>query len=330
MERIILVGHGSPKKDANRMDVIGRLLHGLFHPGCAGRCVSVAYLQYERPSLPEAINEAVGEESRRIIIHPFFLSSGVHVTQDIPNLIKEAELKYPGVSFICTKPLGFSEDIIRAAIDRIVSAGGITPGDIEGESMKAIARREDLSAIPDYFRPVVRRVIHATADFEYRHTLIFHPDSVTAGLSAIKAGKSILTDVEMVRTGINKNALSAWGGEVICRIKEAPRRESETKAEAAMEEALKEDNIGIVAVGNAPTALFKCIDMVNSKEARPDLVVGVPVGFVRAEESKALLAAQQFPYITNTGKKGGSPVAAAIVNALLKMAEEAGNEGQGL
>lgn len=319
-ERIILVGHGSPKKDANQMEAVGKLLHGRLHPGCEGRCVKVAYLQYDRPDLPDAIEEAVGEGALRIVIHPFFLSSGVHVTGDIPNLIKEAERKHPGVRFFYTKPLGLSEDIINAAIDRITTSAEIAPGNIEGESMKAISRREDLSGIPDYFRPIVQRVIHATADFEYKDTLMFHPDSVTAGLSAIKAGKNILTDVEMVKTGINKNALSAWGGKVICRIKEISHAKDKTRAEAAIEEALKEENIGIVAVGNAPTALLKCIEMVSSKEASPDLVVGVPVGFVRAEESKSLLAGQQFPYITNTGKKGGSAVAAAIINALLKMA----------
>jgi precorrin-8X/cobalt-precorrin-8 methylmutase len=169
--------------------------------------------------------------------------------------------------------------------------------------------------------------------------MIFHPDAVRTGIDAIKAGKNILTDVEMVRTGIAKRWLELYGGKVICNIQKSEVRskklENKTKAEIGIESALRENNnIGIIAIGNAPTALLKVIEMFTPPTPplakggdwggthSPILVVGVPVGFVKALESKALLAAQPFPFITNLSRKGGTPVAVAIVNALLKMAEE--------
>ncbi|HTZ17534.1 MAG TPA: precorrin-8X methylmutase, partial [Dissulfurispiraceae bacterium] len=196
-----------------------------------------------------------------------------------------------------------------------------------------IGEEADLSSLPADRVPIIKRVIHATADFEFAQTLTFHPDAVRTAVESIRAGKDILTDVEMVRTGINKRLLSKWGGKVMCNIAVAPpcgrSPETLTRSAAGIESALKENgNIGIVAVGNAPTALLKTIEILNS-DGRPNrtsssniTVIGVPVGFVKALESKALLASQSFPFITNLSRKGGSTVAVAIINALLKMAEE--------
>jgi precorrin-8X/cobalt-precorrin-8 methylmutase len=321
MEGIILVGHGSPKKEANRMELVGRLLHGRLHPGCSSECVRVAYLQYDAPAVMDAIGEAVRAGAESLVIHPYFLSSGVHVTEDIPGIIREAQALYPDVSFTYTEPLGISEEIVNVVEDRIKAARGIAPERIEAESFNIISRELDLSGLPEETRPIVARVVHATADFDFRSSLVFHPDAVRAGLSAIREGKSVLTDVEMIRAGINIKSLGRWGGRVLCEIGDVEPAGDQTRAEAAIEEGL-DGRVGIVAVGNAPTALLKCMELINSGRARPALVVGVPVGFVRAVESKALLAAQSFPYITSVGRKGGSTVAAAIVNALLKMAEE--------
>ncbi len=320
MEGIILVGHGSPKKEANRMELVGRLLHGRLHPGCSSECVRVAYLQYDTPAVMDAIEEAVRAGAASLVIHPYFLSSGVHVTEDIPGIIGEAQALYPRVSFTYTEPLGISEEIVNVVEDRINAAKGIAPERIEAESFNIISRELDLSGLPEETRPIVTRVVHATADFDFRNSLVFHPDAVRAGLSAIREGKSVLTDVEMIRAGINIKSLGKWGGRVLCKIGGVTPIEGKTRAETAIEEGL-DGGVGIVAVGNAPTALLKCMELINSGRARPALVVGVPVGFVRAVESKALLAAQSFPYITSVGRKGGSTVAAAIVNALLKMAD---------
>jgi precorrin-8X/cobalt-precorrin-8 methylmutase len=343
MENIILIGHGSPKKDANNIELTGRLLHSTIHPDCRQQCVKVSYLQFAEPEITDAIKECVEGGAKKIIIHPYFLSNGMHVTKDIPEMIKEAEGMYPDVEFIYTEPLGIHEKLVRVVMERIHSANGLKPHDIEKRSFEIISEELDLSDAPPEQLPIIKRVIHATADFEFKNTLVFHPNAIKAGIDAIKSGKAILTDVEMVKTGINRKLLEKWGGKVICNIQKSegtvPDLRTErsrvvesglshsTKAEIGIESALRENNnIGIIAIGNAPTALLKVIEMFNSPihpfTHSPILVVGVPVGFVKALESKALLAAQKFPFITNLSRKGGTPVAVAIVNALLKITEE--------
>ncbi len=350
MENIILIGHGSPKKDANNIDVIGKLLHNVIHSDCNKGCVRAAYLQFGEPDIPEGIRQCVQDGAKRIIIHPYFLSSGMHVTKDIPEMIKDAKDKYPEVEFVYTEPLGIHDKLIQIVAERIHAANGLKPEAIEERSFEIISEETDLRGFPPEQIPIIQRVIHATADFEFKKTLIFHPDAIRTGFEAIKAGKDILTDVEMVKTGIIKRWLKPWGGKVICNINndDVVRLSEETgrtRAEIAMEKALSDShNIGIIAIGNAPTALLKVVEIFNkgsrvkgqgseNKMQRAEenlplnpkpypLVVGVPVGFVKALESKTLLSSQKFPFITNLSRKGGTPVAVAIVNALLKMLRE--------
>jgi len=328
MENIVLIGHGSPKKEANNIDLIGRLLHHAIHPECEGACVKVAYLQFADPDIMSTIKGCVEGGATKVIVHPFFLSSGMHVTKDIPGMISEAKGMYPAVEFVYTEPLGVHEKLVQVVIERIQSVKFAVPEDIERRSFEIISEELDLSDVPGEQLPIIKRVIHSTADFEFGKTLTFHPDAVKAGLDAIKAGKNILTDIEMVKTGINKKLLTKWGGRVICNITdEEVVRISEgtgmTRAEISMEKGLSE-KIGIIAIGNAPTALLKVIELLTKAPLQNQLplVIGVPVGFVKALESKALLSTQKFPFITNLSRKGGTPVAVAIVNALLKMAEE--------
>jgi precorrin-8X/cobalt-precorrin-8 methylmutase len=331
MEKIILIGHGSPKKDANNLDMMADLLHNAIHPSCPGTCVHAAYMQFARPDIPTVIDACAAEGADRIIIHPFFLYSGMHVTKDIPEMIEAARQRHPGIQFVYTEPLGLHEHLVKILLERINAARYPAPGDIERRSFDIIGEEADLSAVPKERLPIVKRVIHATADFEFKDSLVFHPDAVAKGIEAIRAGKDILTDVEMVRTGINKRTLGEFGGKAICSLLPAGQQpagthEGRTRAEAGIEAALREQHrIGIIAIGNAPTALLKVIEIFNGNGLSSDLplVIGVPVGFVKALESKALLAAQPFPFITNLSRKGGTPVAVAIVNALLKMTTEA-------
>ena len=218
MESIILIGHGSPKKDANNIEVIGRMLHSSMHPACDNDCVKVAYLQFSDPDIMGTIKECILAGARKITLHPFFLSSGMHVTKDIPEMIQEAKKANPGVEFIYTEPLGIHEKLVQVVIERIKTANGFVPDDIEKRSFEIISEETDLTGAPPEQLPIIKRVIHSTADFEFRETLMFHPDAIAAGLNAIKAGKDILTDIEMVRTGINKKRLERWGGKVICNI----------------------------------------------------------------------------------------------------------------
>jgi len=339
-EQILLLGHGSPKKDANNLEQVGMMLHNMLHAGCTEDCIKIAYLQFAEPGIMDTIKASVESGAKKIILHPFFLNSGMHVTKDIPEMIEEARKLYPGVTFIYTAPLGNHEKLAQIVMERISAAEDLAPAAIEKRSFDILTAEADLSGIPADRLPIVQRVIHATADFEFKNTLTFHPEAVAKGLQAIKAGKDILTDVEMVKTGINKKWLSQWGGKVICSIQNTGAQGGaleasglgsselgvKTRAEIGIENALRDNpNIGIIAIGNAPTALIKTIDLLVSSELRTRnselLVVGVPVGFVKAVESKALLAEQQFPFITALGRKGGTPVAVAIVNALLKMAK---------
>jgi precorrin-8X/cobalt-precorrin-8 methylmutase len=330
MELILLAGHGSPKQDANNLDHIASLLHEMIHPRCSENCVRVAYLQFARPDIMEAITACIQDGAKKVIVHPYFLSSGMHVTADIPGIIKQAGERYPGVEFVYTEALGVHNKMAQVVYERIHAAAGMKPEEIEKRSFEILSEEADLSDVPEERLPIVQRVIHATADFEFRNSLTFHPDAVRTGIEAIKAGKDILTDVEMVRTGINKKLMKQWGGKVICNIQSAENNTegtgNKTRAESGIEEAFKEyNNIGIIAIGNAPTALLKTIEIlpnyINAYGHTP-LLVGVPVGFVKALESKSLLAKQTFPYITNLSRKGGTPVAVSIVNALLKMADE--------
>lgn len=332
MEKIILIGHGSPKKEANNLEHIGRLLHSTIHPGCCKSCVMVAYLQFGEPGIADAIKECIHSGAKRIIIHPYFLSPGMHVTKDIPEIIRKAKDVYPDTEFVYTEPLGIHEKLVQVVMERIHASSCLRSEEIEKRSFEIISEELDLSDVPEEQLPIIKRVVHATADFEFKNSLIFHPEAIKTGISAIKAGKDILTDVEMVKTGIIKRWLEPFGGKVICNINDKDvirlsKDTGRTRSEIAIEKALKEyKNIGIIAIGNAPTALLKVIEMFNSTiqpfSHSPILVIGVPVGFVRALESKTLLSTQKFPFITNLSRKGGTPVAVAIVNALLKMAKE--------
>ncbi|MDA8240468.1 MAG: precorrin-8X methylmutase [Nitrospiraceae bacterium] len=333
MEHIILIGHGSPKKEANNIDIVGQLLHGAIHPGCSNSCVRSAYLEFGKPDIMGAIRQCVEDGAKKIIAHPYFLSSGMHVTRDIPEIIAEARSLFTNVELVYTEPLGIHDKLVEIVIERIKNVRFNVPMDIEKRSFEIIAEETDLNDISAEQIPVIKRVIHSTADFEFKNTLVFHTDAVKAGIAAIRAGRDILTDIEMVKAGINKKLLDKWGGRVVCgiaddevaKVSEATGR---TRSEIAMEKGLS-GNAGIVAIGNAPTALLKVIEILNSQPSTLNsqpLIVGVPVGFVKALESKALLAAQNFPFITNLSRKGGTPVAVAIVNALLKMAE--GGDGK--
>jgi len=200
------------------------------------------------------------------------------------------------------------------------------PADIEAESFRII----DREAGPHAFAPeqwqIVRRMIHTSADFDYLRTMRFHPQAIAAGIEAIRAGKPIFTDTNMAASGIRKSDLKAYGAAVKCfmddsEIHAAARRSGGTRAEAAVDAAASEMDGGIYVIGNAPTALLRLIELVRSGRAHPALIIGLPVGFVNAAESKAALLGLDHPYITNEGRKGGSNVAAAAVNALLLLAK---------
>ena len=207
----------------------------------------------------------------------------------------------------------------------------IEPAAIEAESFRIIESEFESrtglaisSYSPEEFK-VVQRVIHATGDFSLASSMVFQHDAIASGLQALRAGGDVVTDVKMVASGVSGALLGKFGGRVLCRIgdDEVARRAGEqgtTRSEAAMREAVG-DCVAVLAIGNAPTALVAALRLIESGELRPGLVVGVPVGFVNAAESKELLMASRVPAITIAGRRGGSPIAAAMVNALLRLAQ---------
>ena len=199
------------------------------------------------------------------------------------------------------------------------------PEEIEALSFKIIDQEAGAHTFSaDQWR-IVQRMIHTSADFDYQHSVRFHPEAINAGISAIRSGCNIITDTNMARAGIRKMELARFGASVKCLITDPgvqahAARNGLTRAHAAVEAALDDMAGGIYVVGNAPTALLHLMELIKTKKARPALVIGLPVGFVNAAESKAALVEMDTPYISNVGRKGGSNVAASVVNALAKLA----------
>ena len=201
------------------------------------------------------------------------------------------------------------------------------PHAIEQESMRII--RAELAsmgkALEPEEEPVVLRAIHTSADFDYAENLVFGKGSIQRGIEALRAGKTVVTDTAMAQAGINAKALARFKGLTACymadpEVAAEARRRNITRAVVSMERAAYDHPDAIFAIGNAPTALLKLCDLIEDG-LRPSLVVGVPVGFVNVVESKEKIIAtaekHEVPYIVARGRKGGSPIAATIVNALL-------------
>jgi len=175
---------------------------------------------------------------------------------------------------------------------------------------------------------IVRRMIHTTADFEFKDMVRIHPRAIAAGMQAIRSGKMIITDTNMARVGIRSKELAQFGVTVKCymndpRIHAKAQSNGTTRAKAAVDMAADDKSGGIYVIGNAPTALLRLIELINEGKASPALIIGLPVGFVNAAESKAALLELDYPYITNIGRKGGSNLAASVVNALTILAGKA-------
>ena len=204
--------------------------------------------------------------------------------------------------------------------------------EIEDESMQIIESEIGSHSYNEMEWPIVRRIIHSTADFDFagENKLLFHKDAISNGINALKNGCSIIADVNGVIGLMNKQNPKDFGNDLICNISdpvlmESAKKAGKTRAQISMRIAKKEINGGIVVVGNAPTALLEVMEMFREGLVKPALVVGIPVGFVSAVESKDELSKMDMPFITNIGRKGGSPCASAIINALYKLLRQGSN-----
>lgn len=200
---------------------------------------------------------------------------------------------------------------------------------IEDQSMEIIEKEIGSHQYDELEWPIVRRVIHATADFDFAkdNKIIFHKDAIKSGINALRNGCNLIVDVNGVIGGLNKQNLNEFRNNTICNISnpiivEEAKKYNKTRAQTSMRMAASEMNGGIVVIGNAPTALLEVIQMIQEGVTTPALIIGIPVGFVSSPESKEALQALDVPFITNKGRKGGSPCASAIVNAIFKLLRE--------
>ena len=202
----------------------------------------------------------------------------------------------------------------------------IAPTDIERESFRIITEELGDRVLDEKQAPIIKRVIHTTADFDYADNLYFSPDAVQIATEALQGGAAIVTDTQMALAGINKRTLEKLGGKAFCFMSdEDVAREAKaqgvTRARVSMDKAVSLGENVIFAIGNAPTALLRLREHIDAGY-RPKLIIGVPVGFVNVVVSKERIIETDVPCIVARGRKGGSNVAACIVNALLYQIDE--------
>jgi len=338
---VIILGHGSRAADSGRPLewVAGRLAGRLDCP------VVPAFLQFNEPGLAQRCRELAADGVGHIYIAPYFLFDGNHMLRDIPEEIDELRADLPEVTFTLTAALGTDARLVSLVAERLGEAGlgpaeagagaevagGVAPlgqHPIESESFDIIDRLVEPEDPADPRYEVARRVVHATGDPGLADALEFSAGAIDAARAAIGSGAAVFCDVNMVAAGIEPTAARA-GLRVTCGIalEEVARLAAAagiTRGAAAFRHSHARDNAAldgaIVVIGNAPTALVELLRLARDEGARPALVVGVPVGFVGAAESKAELAASGLDYIALPGNRGGSNIAAAIFNALVRLA----------
>lgn len=208
-----------------------------------------------------------------------------------------------------------------------VELENVKPRDIEKRSFEIITEELGERILPEDQELIIKRCIHTSADFDYADNLCFSEDAVAKAIRAIKSGACIVTDTQMAKAGINKKALAKYGGEVYCfmsdeDVAQTARENGSTRATASMDKAAAMGKKLIFAIGNAPTALVRIYELIQEKKLDPELIIGVPVGFVNVVQSKELIMVSDVPYIVARGRKGGSNIAACICNALLYMIDD--------
>ncbi|MBI5888919.1 MAG: precorrin-8X methylmutase [Deltaproteobacteria bacterium] len=334
---VLLLGHGSKLQGANdTLRTVARAVQE--KTGLA--LVMPAFLQIEKPGISEAIDIIAAKGFDEITVMPYFLYSGAHVTSDIPGELNAAKERHPGLKVGITPNLGFHDKLIEIVLERlgceVEPPQGATAKTvqkrpeqhpIEKESLRIIGRELGPTAFSEGELSVVKRVIHTTADFDYKDILRFSPRAIEAGVRALEGGARIITDVRMAEAGITGARLEGLGVKVVCYsadadVAAAAIEKNMTKTAASMQKAAPFMDKAVVVIGNAPTALVELLKLTRGGAPRPALVIGVPVGFVGAAESKEELMNSGLEFIASTGRKGGSTVAAAIANALAILANE--------
>jgi len=328
----IVLGHGS--KVSETVDILKDITDSL-RKRLRLDAIHYAALQFNEPGLPEVINMLVEAGTNDIVVLPLFLTDGNHVREDIPGIINEECAKHPSVIIKLACHIGADMRITDILVDRIIGMIGGTPSsngvmitkpsEIEAESFRIIETSTNLRGYCKAEKTVIKRIIHASGDLSLIDAIDISEDAIDAGITAIKDSRPIITDVRMVATGISDRISVIHDNNVICKVDDSTvdseaKRRGKTRSAVAMRSLAEHIDGAIVAIGNAPTALFELLDIVKEGVAKPALVIGTPVGFVGAAESKEALMNSGLEYITVRGTRGGSAMAAAAVNALLKLA----------
>ncbi len=336
---VIILAHGSrgERGVVEVSETLRRVSEGVKPMLRPGVKVIGAALQFNHPSLEEAVESLAGWGVNRMVIMPYFLFPGRHITEDIPQLIERLKCTYPETQFIITDILGLNEHFIDRVAKCIEKAAPELSAKARGSSSSAEAiEYQSLEIIEGLLpsldcseeeRQVIKRIVHAAGDSQIARLVRFHTNAVSAGIDTIRQGKPIFTDVRMVAVGINPHLTQEFGCSIHCALDELntmgqAQEEGVTRNAAAIRFLGRKLDGAIVTIGNAPTALLALLELIDSGDVLPSLVVGMPVGFVQARESKADLIKRNIPYITIEGTRGGSAVATATVNALLNLARE--------
>jgi precorrin-8X/cobalt-precorrin-8 methylmutase len=343
---IILIGHGSKlPHNKETMEKLAELIrkHSRFD------MVDIAFMIRNKPTIPEIIEKVIKEGATKIVLIPTFIAPGVHTTDEIPEILElkkeELGLDAQGIEIVYGEPLGpdmrIAEIIEEKALrilgqetketKKVQDARNLTASTNMYRTSMTIIRpliAETLEKVPEIHVPIIERVVHTTADPEYAKLVVIDEKAVEAGVAAIIAGAKIITDVKMVKAGINETRIKRFGGRILSYIDDVrainlAKQESITRSAASMRLAIKDgiDN-SIVAIGNAPTAAFELAKAVKQGLAKPALIIATPVGYVGAEDSKEEIARLPIPFVVIRGPKGGSALAVAVFNALLGMAEK--------
>ncbi|MBI4187476.1 MAG: precorrin-8X methylmutase [Chloroflexi bacterium] len=335
---VIVIAHGSrgDKGAAEVAEALRRLSHGVraFLP--ADVEVTGAALQFNHPTLDEAVRSLAEQGVTRLVIVPYFLFPGRHITEHIPCLIEELKSTYPQHHFMLAGNLGLDEYLVDLVAKRILEAApellsdgqtpSPSPGAIEQQSMALIDKLLPPLNISEGELAVVKRMVHTAGDRHLASLVRFHPAATEAALSAIRSGRPIFTDVKMVAVAINRRLAARFGCSIYCALDEMAsartvQEKEDTRTATAFRLLGQRLNGSIAVVGNSPTALLALLEMVSQRKVIPAMVIGTPVGFVQAKEVKEKLMGLDIPYISIAGTRGGSALAAAAVNALMKLAE---------
>lgn len=289
----------------------------------SGELVTGCYLDNDGSDFNRTVQGVIADGADSILVVPYFLHNAAHAGNDISKIVDAAAEKHSQITFSILPGLWHEPLIEDALWEKITAASTdeselpVLGADIEALSHRIIDTRLSSSGFTSEQLPVVRRVIHATADFSFAESMRIHPDAIESGINAINSGASVYCDVNMVKQGMTK-----IDSEIICMIKDEQviahaKEQGMTRAAASIELLGDKLNGAILVIGNAPTAIWKLLEL---EDIYPALVIGMPVGFVGARESKVALTKSTHTYITNTSPRGGSPAASAAMNALVLLA----------